>query len=275
MLRWTMLLLAGAFVAATARKHADNAVPAKSRAYRAARQLPPGLPRADYNYRTTVAPATPYRDPVVIETDESLLITPAYGPGGYLANLPGTPILPGSSTIPGYYGRPLPMIIRARITAAPMKAITGACPTPAASTATASRVARAELELFRDSAHAAVATTTRPLHDRNRQHHDCDRLMRQREIDRHLVEQREDAEHRLQQYSRGERPRAGDHHRAARARTASIACHSATASSRYAVMRCSNCTVSTLSNRLRHHGCSKNSRSADGINAPSMSGQVL
>jgi len=94
----------------------ENAAPAKSesaatakpkrRAYSAARQLPPGLPRPGYKYRTTIAPATPYRDPVVVETDESLLITPAYGPGGYLANLPGTPLLPGSSTIPGYYGRP-------------------------------------------------------------------------------------------------------------------------------------------------------------------------
>ena len=122
MLRWTMLLLAGVFVgtAAEADENAmpakpENAVPAKSasvpakpktRVYSAQRQLPPGLPRAGYRYRTTVAPATPYRDPVVVETDESLLITPAYGPGGYLANLPGTPILPGSSTIPGYYGRP-------------------------------------------------------------------------------------------------------------------------------------------------------------------------
>jgi len=142
MLRVTMLLLAGAFVAATPAeadenappakpvenaapakpaesaapaKPAENAVPAKpaakskSRAYSAARQLPPGLPRPGYRYRTTIAPATPptrYRDPVVVETDESLLITPAYGPGGYLANLPGTPLLPGSTTIPGYYGRP-------------------------------------------------------------------------------------------------------------------------------------------------------------------------
>src|SRR5262245_15997434 len=142
MLRVTMLLLAGAFVAATPAeadenaplakpvenaapakpeesaapaKPAENAVPAKpaakpkSRAYSAARQLPPGLPRPGYRYRTTIAPATPparYRDPVVVEMDESLLITPAYGPGGYLANLPGTPLLPGSTTIPGYYGRP-------------------------------------------------------------------------------------------------------------------------------------------------------------------------
>jgi hypothetical protein len=142
MLRLSLLLLAGVIVAATSAaaenpapgKPAENAVPAKpaenatpatpaanaapakpaakpktsaskSRAYTAARQLPPGLPRAGYRYRTTVAPATPYRDPVVYETDQDLLITPAYGPGGYLANLPGTPILPGSTTIPGYYGR--------------------------------------------------------------------------------------------------------------------------------------------------------------------------
>lgn len=139
MLRVTMLLLAGAFVAATpagadenaplARpaetvapdrpaettapaKPAEAAAPAKpaarprSRTYIAARQLPPGLPRAGYRYRTTVAPPTPYRDPVVVETDGSLLITPAYGPNGYTRNLPGTPLLPGSTTIPGYYGRP-------------------------------------------------------------------------------------------------------------------------------------------------------------------------
>ncbi|MBI5264795.1 MAG: hypothetical protein HY852_23615 [Bradyrhizobium sp.] len=37
--------------------------------------------------------------------DPNVLITPADGPGGYLANLPGTPLLPGSSTLPGYYGR--------------------------------------------------------------------------------------------------------------------------------------------------------------------------
>jgi hypothetical protein len=43
--------------------------------------------------------------PVYVERDPDLLITPANGPGGYLENLPGTPILPGSSTIPGYYGR--------------------------------------------------------------------------------------------------------------------------------------------------------------------------
>jgi len=84
----------------------------KNRTARAAAQLPPGLPRAGYRYRTTIAPATPvvipaapYRAPLP-ETDEALLITPAYGPEAYTRNLPGTPLLPGSTTIPGYYGRP-------------------------------------------------------------------------------------------------------------------------------------------------------------------------
>ena len=134
--RWTMLLLAGVFVAATSAEAAEDAAPAKpaenatpakpvddaaapaksaapakaaakpkSRTVSAARQLPPGLPHAGYRYRTTVAPATPYRDPVVYETDTDLLITPAYGPNGYTRSLPGTPILPGATTIPGYYGR--------------------------------------------------------------------------------------------------------------------------------------------------------------------------
>src|ERR1700742_286675 len=55
--------------------------------------LPAGLPRPHYNYRTTVvyAPAAPA--PVYVE--DPPLISP-----------PTTPILPGTSTLPGYYGRP-------------------------------------------------------------------------------------------------------------------------------------------------------------------------
>jgi hypothetical protein len=55
--------------------------------------LPPGLPRPHYDYRTTIvhAPAAPA--PVYVE--DPPLISP-----------PTTPILPGSSTLPGYYGRP-------------------------------------------------------------------------------------------------------------------------------------------------------------------------
>ena len=103
MLRWMMPLMAAAFAAGTA--CAAEKLVAKRGAYRAATQLPAGLPRPYYKYRTTVAPPARYRDPVVVAADPDLLITPAYGPGGYLENLPGTPLLPGSSTIPGYYGR--------------------------------------------------------------------------------------------------------------------------------------------------------------------------
>jgi len=60
-------------------------------------------------------PATPKRRAAVppqeapqvyVETDPDALISPAYGIGSYIRNLPGTPLLPGSSTLPGYYGRP-------------------------------------------------------------------------------------------------------------------------------------------------------------------------
>jgi hypothetical protein len=104
MLRSTIALLV-AMAAVGPAAAADGAVPRQS-VKRAASQLPAGLPRAHYKYRTSVvygAPAPP--PPVYVEHDPDLLITPANGPGGYLENLPGTPILPGSATIPGYYGR--------------------------------------------------------------------------------------------------------------------------------------------------------------------------
>ncbi|WP_027550561.1 hypothetical protein [Bradyrhizobium sp. Cp5.3] len=54
--------------------------------------------------RRAVAPPPPPQ--VYVETDPDALISPAYGVGSYIRNLPGTPLLPGSSTLPGYYGRP-------------------------------------------------------------------------------------------------------------------------------------------------------------------------
>ncbi len=55
------------------------------------------------------------------------------------------------------------------------------------------------------------------LQDRKRQHHDRHGLMRQRQVDRHLMQQREDAEHGLQRDRRHQRPRAADNGRAGRA----------------------------------------------------------
>ena len=71
---------------------ADKVVPAHVKRHTRV-ILPAGLPRAHYDYRTTVvyAPAPP---PVYVE--DPPLISP-----------PTTPILPGSSTLPGSYGRPV------------------------------------------------------------------------------------------------------------------------------------------------------------------------
>ncbi len=90
-------------------KRADKAAAGRRAAVRAAGQLPPGLPRTHYNYRTTVAPgAAPLyvrrgRTLVVEEEDPDVLFTPV-GVVPYAPRVFGTPLLPGSSTLPGYYG---------------------------------------------------------------------------------------------------------------------------------------------------------------------------
>ena len=93
-----------------AAKRADNPAAAKRAAVRAASQLPPGLPRAHYNYRTTVAPAAAPlyvrrgRQLVVVEEeDPDVLFTPV-GVVPYAPRVYGVPLLPGSKTLPGYYG---------------------------------------------------------------------------------------------------------------------------------------------------------------------------
>ncbi|MET3838534.1 hypothetical protein [Bradyrhizobium sp. OAE829] len=91
-------------------KRANNLAAAKRAAVRATKQLPPGLPRAHYNYRTTVAPATAPlyvrrgRQLVVVEeADPDVLFTPV-GVVPYAPRVYGVPLLPGSNTLPGYYG---------------------------------------------------------------------------------------------------------------------------------------------------------------------------
>ena len=98
---------------ATAKPEAPPAaakrVEKQAAARRATSQLPPGLPRAHYKYRTTVPPgAAPLyvrRGRTVVVEEESLdvpLISGGIKP--YAPRLFGTPLLPGSSTLPGYYG---------------------------------------------------------------------------------------------------------------------------------------------------------------------------
>ena len=58
MLRWMMPCLVAVFAIGSA-EAADGPVATKRAAYQAAKQLPPGLPRPHYAYRTTVTAAPP------------------------------------------------------------------------------------------------------------------------------------------------------------------------------------------------------------------------
>jgi hypothetical protein len=92
MLRWMIpccVMLGGTLLAAADARAADQLAVSPG-AQRAARQLPPGLPRAHYKARTTMVHGA--RPPV--DRDEDALIS-----------LPTTPLLPGTQTLPGYYGR--------------------------------------------------------------------------------------------------------------------------------------------------------------------------
>ncbi|THD70161.1 MAG: hypothetical protein E7813_09150 [Bradyrhizobium sp.] len=102
MLRWAILFIFAAAIAATGPAIAAD-TPVTPHVRKSARaKLPPGLPRTHYDYRTTLtydAPAPPLQ--VYVERDPDLLFTPSipYVP------LPGRrPFLPGSSSLPGYYG---------------------------------------------------------------------------------------------------------------------------------------------------------------------------
>jgi hypothetical protein len=93
-----------------AAKRAEKAPASRRAAARAASQLPPGLPRAHYNYRTTVAPAPAPRYVrrgralvVVEEESTEVLLAPAGIIKAYAPRF-NTPLLPGSATLPGYYG---------------------------------------------------------------------------------------------------------------------------------------------------------------------------
>jgi hypothetical protein len=108
MLRWMMPFLVVIFAIGTAAA-ADRPAATKRVAVGAAGKLPPGLPRAHYKYRTTIAPAAAPlyvrrgRLLVVEEEDPDVLFTPV-GVIPFAPRVHGVPILPGSSTLPGYYG---------------------------------------------------------------------------------------------------------------------------------------------------------------------------
>jgi hypothetical protein len=90
-----------------AAKRAGNPAAPRRATIVAAGQLPPGLPRTHYKYRTTVAPAAPLyvrRGRAVVIEEQTEVLFPPVGIAAYAPRINGTPLLPGSATLPGYYG---------------------------------------------------------------------------------------------------------------------------------------------------------------------------
>ncbi|MGY3445185.1 hypothetical protein [Bradyrhizobium sp. USDA 4473] len=101
MLRW-ILPLAIALSAISPADAADGPVVAKSPTVKAARQLPAGLPRRHYAYRTTITgPAYVRRGRQLVVVEPKVI---PLNSEPYIPFVRGEPLLPGSSSLPGYYG---------------------------------------------------------------------------------------------------------------------------------------------------------------------------
>lgn len=106
MLRWMMPFLVAMFALAPA---AEAVGPAgKSAARRAASQLPAGLPRAHYRFRTTITRATPtpYARAVHVADGPKVLFTPSDGYVPYMPLAVGVAWLPGYPAWSGNWGLP-------------------------------------------------------------------------------------------------------------------------------------------------------------------------
>ena len=110
MSRWSVALLFSVAAIGTAAS-ADQA-PAR-RHYRARINLPAGLPRPHYDFRTTISYRAPYaaarayaRTVYAYETPEVLFTPVYYEPVAYVRPWIGVGLLPGSWTFPSYYGSP-------------------------------------------------------------------------------------------------------------------------------------------------------------------------
>jgi hypothetical protein len=98
MLRWTIPLVVA--IAAVGTTVSPDAAFARRGVYRAAAQLPAGLPRRHYNFRTTVSWAAPssyrprYAPRVSAYETPDVLFTPSYVAVPYIPTLIGAPLLP-------------------------------------------------------------------------------------------------------------------------------------------------------------------------------------
>jgi hypothetical protein len=109
MLRFTIAVLVAMLASGTAMA-GDKTLAHRGR-HRAI-ELPAGLPRPHYDFRTTITYRAPTQSrpshahrPYVDETPDALF-APVYAEAPYIPRRIGTPLLPGSSALPGYYGSP-------------------------------------------------------------------------------------------------------------------------------------------------------------------------
>ena len=102
MLRVTIALLVAMLTIAPAMS-ADQ-TPARRGWQLAAARLPAGLPRPHYNVRTTISYSARRAQPFYATGTHEVLFTPLYAVVPYVQPLLGVPLLPGSWTLPGYYG---------------------------------------------------------------------------------------------------------------------------------------------------------------------------
>jgi len=111
MLRFTIAILV-AVVASETAEGADRALTRQGSHYgwrRTAVILPAGLPRPHYNFRTTISYDARYTyrrfgPRLSVYENPEVLYAPDYTEVAYIPPLIGAPLLPGSSTLPGYYG---------------------------------------------------------------------------------------------------------------------------------------------------------------------------
>ena len=106
MLRCTIAILL-AMLASGIAMSAERAV-ARHGVHRTAVMLPAGLPRPRYKFRTTISYGPPhsYQKTYVrpfYGYESEVLFTPAYADVSYISPWIGTPLVPGYSTLPGYY----------------------------------------------------------------------------------------------------------------------------------------------------------------------------
>jgi hypothetical protein len=117
MLRWmvTFLIVLAAIEPALAADESPSLARQRRLAGKLlAGKLPEGLPRPHYKFRTTVThdarhharhlSRLHYARPIPAEETPELLFTPTDGSIPYIPPLIHGPLLPGSSTLPGYYG---------------------------------------------------------------------------------------------------------------------------------------------------------------------------